>query len=51
VDGHPVVVTTDVTGLKSIVPMQPSFDAALDEVAEPEPEPAETSAAEGGSGR
>lgn len=37
VDGHPVVVTTDVTGIKSIVPMQPTFDAALDEAAEPEP--------------
>ena len=35
VDGHPVVVTTDATGLKSIVPMQPTFDAALD-AAEPE---------------
>jgi len=40
VDGHPVVVTTDATGLKSIVPVQPTFDAALD-AAEPEP-PAET---------
>lgn len=36
VDGHPVVVTTDATGLKSIVPMQPTFDAALDAV-EPDP--------------
>lgn len=33
-DGHPVVVTTDATGLKSIVPMQPSFDAALEDVAD-----------------
>jgi len=44
VDGHPVVVTTDATGLKSIVPVQPTFDAALD-AAEPEP-PAETATPE-----
>ncbi len=37
VDGHPVVVTTDASGIKSIVPMQPTFDAALDDAAEPEP--------------
>ena len=40
VDGHPVVVTTDATGIKSIVPLQPTFDAALDEAADPEPTPA-----------
>ena len=50
VDGHPVVVTTDATGLKSIVPVQPTFDAALDEAAEPDPA-AEAVAAEGGGGR
>lgn len=50
VDGHPVVVTTDATGLKSIVPVQPAFDAALDEANEPEREP-EPAAAEGGGGR
>jgi hypothetical protein len=36
VDGHPVVVTTDASGLKSIVPMQPTFDAALNDAAEPD---------------
>ena len=35
VDGHPVIVTTDALGLKSIVPMAPAFDVALDEVLEP----------------
>lgn len=31
VDGKPVVVTTDATGLRSIVPLQERFDAVLDE--------------------
>jgi hypothetical protein len=39
-DGHPVIVTTDATGLRSIVPVQPSFDAALADAADPEPPPA-----------
>lgn len=42
VDGHPVVVSTDAAGLKAIVPLQVTFDAALDAVAEPEPEPVVT---------
>lgn len=40
VDGHPVVVTTDASGLRSIVPLQPTFDAALDATAEQDPPPA-----------
>lgn len=39
-DGHPVIVTTDATGLRSIVPVQPSFDTALADAADPEPPPA-----------
>jgi flagellar biogenesis protein FliO len=36
VDGQPVVVTTDATGLRSIVPLQERFDAVLsDEINEP----------------
>jgi hypothetical protein len=35
-----VVVSTDATGLKAIVPLQVTFEAALDAVAEPDPEPA-----------
>jgi hypothetical protein len=38
VDGHPVIVTTDASGLRAIVPVQPSFEAALAD-ADPEPEP------------
>jgi flagellar biogenesis protein FliO len=34
VDGHPVVVTTDATGLKAILPVQPTFDAVLDDTAD-----------------
>ena len=30
VDGHPVVVTTDATGLRSIVPLAERFEAALE---------------------
>ncbi len=35
VDGHPVIVTTDAGGLKSIVPLEMQFDAALDAEGEP----------------
>lgn len=38
-DGHPVVVTLDATGLRAIVPVQPSFDTALAD-ADPEAPPA-----------
>lgn len=34
VDGHPVVVTTDATGLRSIVPLAERFEAALEEETE-----------------
>lgn len=37
VDGHPVVVTTDATGLKAIVPVQPTFDTAMEEEVADEP--------------
>jgi hypothetical protein len=36
-DGHPVIVATDALGLKSITPLEPTFDAALDATEPPTP--------------